>query len=220
MPPDLDPVVLHHVVNTLGWRDLRPMQRAAVTPVRDGSDALILAPTAGGKTEAALFPLLTRMAEQRWTGTSVLYLAPLKALLNNLRPRVEQYAGWLGRRAATWHGDVGASRRRTVLHERPDILLTTSESLESMLVSTRVDHRIFFADLHAVVVDEVHAFAGDDRGWHLLAVLERLTRVAGRPLQRIGLSATVGNPDQLLTWLQGPGPVGGQPGWSRRTRSG
>lgn len=205
MLPDLDPVVLHHVVNTLGWRDLRPMQRAAVSPVRDGSDALLLAPTAGGKTEAALFPLLSRMAQQRWTGTSVLYLAPLKALLNNLQPRIERYAGWLGRRAAVWHGDVSASRRQAVLHERPDILLTTPESLESMLVSTRVDHRLFFADLHAVVVDEVHAFAGDDRGWHLLAVLERLSRVADRPLQRIGLSATVGNPGQLLTWLQGSG---------------
>ncbi len=205
MLPDLDPVVLHHVVNTLGWRDLRPMQRAAISPVRDGSDALLLAPTAGGKTEAALFPLLTRMVEQRWTGTSVLYLAPLKALLNNLQPRIEQYAGWLGRRAAVWHGDVSTSRRQALLYERPDILLTTPESLESMLVSTRVDHRLFFADLHAVVVDEVHAFAGDDRGWHLLAVLERLSRVADRPVQRIGLSATVGNPDQLLTWLQGSG---------------
>lgn len=205
MLSDLDPVVLHHVVNTLGWRDLRPMQRAAIPPVRGGSDALLLAPTAGGKTEAALFPLLTRMAEQRWTGTSVLHLAPLKALLNNLQPRIEQYAGWLGRRAAVWHGDVSAARRRAVLYEQPDILLTTPESLESMLVSTRVDHRLFFAGLRAVVIDEVHAFAGDDRGWHLLALLERLSRIAERPLQRIGLSATVGNPIQLLTWLQGSG---------------
>ncbi|GAA0398732.1 DEAD/DEAH box helicase [Micromonospora gifhornensis] len=205
MSLDLDPVVVHHLVNSLGWRDLRPMQRAAIAPVRGGADVLLLAPTAGGKTEAALFPLLTRMTEQRWTGTSVLYLAPLKALLNNLQPRVEQYAGWLGRRAACWHGDISAAQRRAVLYERPDILLTTPESLESMLVSEKVDHQGFFAGLRAVVVDEVHAFAGDDRGWHLLAVLERLARVAGRPLQRIGLSATVGNPGQLLSWLQGSG---------------
>ncbi|WP_435122599.1 DEAD/DEAH box helicase [Micromonospora tulbaghiae] len=205
MPLGLDPVVTHHLVNTLGWRDLRPMQRAAITPVRGGQDALLLAPTAGGKTEAALFPLLTRMTEQQWTGTSVLYLAPLKALLNNLQPRIEQYAGWLGRRAALWHGDVTTSRRQSILYERPDILLTTPESLESMLVSTKVDHRLFFSGLQTVVIDEVHAFAGDDRGWHLLAVLERLTQITGRPLQRIGLSATVGNPGELLTWLQGSG---------------
>ncbi|MDQ2629112.1 MAG: ATP-dependent helicase, partial [Actinomycetota bacterium] len=80
---------------------------------------------------------------------------------------------------------------------------TTPESLESMLVSTKVDPRVLFDGLRAVVVDEIHAFAGDDRGWHLLAVLERLSRIAGRELQRIGLSATVGNPDELLAWLQG-----------------
>jgi ATP-dependent helicase Lhr and Lhr-like helicase len=73
------------------------------------------------------------------------------------------------------------------------------------LTSANVDHRSFFAGLRAIVVDEVHAFAGDDRGWHLLAVLERLERVVGRPVQRIGLSATVGNPDELLRWLQGAG---------------
>ena len=72
-----------------------------------------------------------------------------------------------------------------------------------MLVSTKVDPRTLFSGLQAVVVDEIHAFAGDDRGWHLLGVLERLSRLADRQLQRIGLSATVGNPQELLDWLQG-----------------
>jgi ATP-dependent Lhr-like helicase len=89
------------------------------------------------------------------------------------------------------------------LVEPPDLLLTTPESLEAMLVSTKVDPRTFFRHVQAVVVDEVHAFAGDDRGWHLIAVLERLQRLAGRRLQRVGLSATVGNPAELLSWLQG-----------------
>lgn len=202
---DLEPVLVHHLVNTLGWPGLRPLQEAAVTPLLAGDDALLLAPTAGGKTEAAAFPLLSRMAAERWTGTSVLYLCPLKALLNNLLPRLETYTGWLGRTAALWHGDVQATGRRKILTGRPDVLLTTPESLEAMLVSVNVDHRAFFAGLRAVVVDEVHAFAGDDRGWHLLAVLERLQRVVGRPLQRVGLSATVGNPEELLHWLQGSG---------------
>ncbi|MGC4898088.1 DEAD/DEAH box helicase [Micromonospora echinospora] len=207
----LDPVLLHHVVNSLGWPDLRPLQRAALTPVARGDDALLLAATAGGKTEAAVFPLLTRMAGERWSGTSLLYLCPLKALLNNLHPRLERYAGWLGRTVALWHGDVSATARRRALWQHPDILLTTPESIESMLVSANVDHRLFLAGVRAVVVDEVHAFAGDDRGWHLLALLERLVRVTGRPLQRVGLSATVGNPEQLLTWLQGSG-AGSRPG--------
>ncbi|TYK44607.1 DEAD/DEAH box helicase [Actinomadura decatromicini] len=199
----LSPVLVHHIVNTLGWRSLRPLQEESVGPVLDGNDAVLLAPTAGGKTEAAVFPLLSAMDSGSWSGLSVVYVCPLKALLNNLLPRLEIYAGWIGRRAALWHGDVPETGRRRILADPPDILLTTPESLEAMLLSVKVDQRRLFADLRAVVVDEVHAFAGDDRGWHLLAVLERLTRLTGRPIQRIGLSATVGNPAELLTWLQG-----------------
>ncbi|MFF0202709.1 DEAD/DEAH box helicase [Streptomyces sp. NPDC005017] len=207
----LDSVVLHHIVNTLGWPDLRPLQRASITPLVEGQDAVLLAPTAGGKTEAACFPLLSAMAEQRWTGTSVLYLCPLKALLNNLVVRVDSYAQWLGRRAALWHGDTKESQRQRIRAEAPDILLTTPESLEAMLIGVKTDQARLLGSVRAVVVDEVHAFAGDDRGWHLLAVLERLERVTGRPIQRVGLSATVGNPAELLHWLQGAG-VGNRTG--------
>ncbi|TQJ04089.1 ATP-dependent Lhr-like helicase [Amycolatopsis cihanbeyliensis] len=201
----LHPALVHHVVNTLGWPSLRPLQEAAIEPVLDGKDAILLAPTAGGKTEAACFPLLSAMEQRRWHGVSVLYVCPLRALLNNLEGRLASYAAWLGRTAAVWHGDVPTSERKRIQLDEPDFLLTTPESLEAMLVSTKVDARRMFAGLRAVVVDEVHAFAGDDRGWHLLAVLERLSRLAGRPLQRIGLSATVGNPTELLAWLQGSG---------------
>ncbi|MFE8936532.1 DEAD/DEAH box helicase [Streptomyces sp. NPDC007872] len=201
----LHPGLVHHIVNTLGWSGLRPLQEESITPLLNGSDAVLLAPTAGGKTEAASFPLLSRMEQARWSGTSILYVCPLKALLNNLLPRLETYTSWLGRTAALWHGDVPTSRRKRILRERPDVLLTTPESLEAMLVSANVDHQTFFSGLRAIVVDEVHAFAGDDRGWHLLAVLERLERVVGRPVQRVGLSATVGNPEELLKWLQGSG---------------
>ncbi|MET9036990.1 DEAD/DEAH box helicase [Streptomyces mirabilis] len=211
VPDALEPALVHHIVNTLGWKELRPLQEAAIAPLTAGDDAVLLAPTAGGKTEAACFPLLSRMHSDRWSGTSVVYVCPLKALLNNLLPRVETYASWLGRTAALWHGDTPSGARKRILAARPDVLLTTPESLEAMLVSVNVDHTSFFSGLRTVVVDEVHAFAGDDRGWHLLAVLERLQRVVGRSLQRVGLSATVGNPDELLGWLQGSGQ-GKRPG--------
>lgn len=199
----LDPVLQHHIVNSLGWPGLRPLQDESIAPITAGSDAILLAPTAGGKTEAAMFPLLTRMQQQRWHGISVLYLCPLKALLNNLQPRIAEYAAWMGRGAMTWHGDVGQSVRDRIKRDRPDVLLTTPESLESMLVSESVDAAEVLGGVQAVVVDEVHAFAGDDRGWHLLAVLARLESLLGRQLQRVGMSATVGNPDELLGWLQG-----------------
>ncbi|MFM7830958.1 MAG: DEAD/DEAH box helicase, partial [Planctomycetaceae bacterium] len=96
-----------------------------------------------------------------------------------------------------------AGARRKILRDPPDVLLTTPESLELMLVSSGVDSRQLFSGLQAVIIDEIHAFAGDDRGCHLLAVLERASRLAGREIQRIGLSATVGNPDVLIDWLAG-----------------
>ncbi|HYG63503.1 MAG TPA: DEAD/DEAH box helicase [Thermoanaerobaculia bacterium] len=204
----LHPALQHHIVNSLGWRTLRPLQESAIEPVLAGSHALLVAPTAGGKTEAAVFPLFSRMLSEDWQGLSVLYVCPLRALLNNLEVRLSGYLGLLGRRAGLWHGDVGQGPRRQIQREPPDLLLTTPESLEVMLTSRGIDHAGLFYNLRSVVVDELHAFAGDDRGWHLLSVLERVSRVAGRDLQRIGLSATIGNPPQLLTWLAGssPGP--------------
>lgn len=199
----LDPAIEYHVVNSLGWPGLRPLQEAAVAPVRAGDDCVLLAPTAGGKTEAATFPLLSQMTTAGWTGTSVLYVTPLRALLNNLLPRLESYTAWIGRSTALWHGDVGPSERRRILADRPDVLLTTPESIEAMLVSRTVDHTRFFSGLRAVVIDELHSFAGSDRGWHLLAVLERVERVIGRKLQRVGLSATIGNPQAVGEWMQG-----------------
>nr|WP_255806832.1 DEAD/DEAH box helicase [Corynebacterium kalidii] len=188
----------------MGWPGLRPLQEESVAPLTAADDALLLAPTAGGKTEAASFPVLSRMTTEDWHGVSVLYICPLKALLNNLEERLRLYGSWIGRTVGVWHGDVTSSaRRRMQTTERPDILLTTPESLESMMVSTGVNHRDFLGDVQTVIIDEVHAFAGDDRGWHLSAVLARLEHAVGHRVQRIGMSATVGNPDSLLEWLQG-----------------
>ncbi len=199
----LHPIVQHHIVNSLGWRDLRPLQLETIEPILAGEHVLALAPTAGGKTEAAVFPLLTQILAEPRPGLSTLYLCPLRALLNNLHVRLEQYAGFCGLRVGLWHGDIGAAARRKIIEDPPEILLTTPESLEAMLLSVRTDHKSLFRNLRTVVIDEVHAFGGDDRGWHLLGVLERLTALAQRDLQRIGLSATVGDPESLLDWLVG-----------------
>lgn len=201
--PGLDEAIEYHVVNSLGWPNLRPLQAASVEPIRSGADCVLIAPTAGGKTEAAVFPLLSSMVREQWQGLSVLYVTPLRALLNNLYPRITMYGNWLGRRVGLWHGDVGDTARKRILADPPDVLLTTPESLEAMLVSRRIDHERLFSGLRAIVVDELHSFAGSDRGWHLLGVLARLERIAGRPIQRVGLSATVGNPQEIGQWLQG-----------------
>ncbi len=199
----LSPALKYHIVNTLGWPDLRPVQKLTINTVLDGKNCVVLAPTAGGKTEASFFPLLSATDQNDWRPVSTIYLSPIKALLNNQEARIEHYAGLLGRNAFKWHGDVGQSARSRFLRDPADILLTTPESIEAMLMSSKVPARSLFAGLQAVIVDEIHAFADDDRGAHLSAILERLARFSGRDFQRIGLSATVGNPDEILRWLKG-----------------
>jgi ATP-dependent Lhr-like helicase len=199
----LDSLVQHHVVNSIGWKSLRPLQEESIDPILNRKHCLLLAPTAGGKTEAAMFPLFSLMIGEHWSGLSVIYVCPLKALLNNLQQRLDGYAQLFGRRCEVWHGDVSTHRKDRIRDTPPDILLTTPESLEGMLVSVNPAGREMLQTVQAVVIDEIHAFAGDDRGWHLLAVMERVKRLSGREIQRIGLSATVGNPDELLTWAAG-----------------
>lgn len=197
----LHPAVQYHVVNSLGWSTLRPTQLQAIEPIQSGRHCLLLAPTAGGKTEAAIIPVLSRMALEEWRGLSVIYVCPIKALLNNLEPRLSRYSALLGRTVEVWHGDVSDSRKRRILREPPDILLTTPESLEGMLVSTRVEREAWFGQVRTVIVDELHAIAADDRGWHLRSILARLSKYTASPVQRLGLSATVSNPEDLLGWF-------------------
>lgn len=199
----LSPALQYQIVNGLNWTSLRPVQHLTIDAVVAGKNCVVLAPTAGGKTEASFFPVLSRMETESWSPVSVLYLSPIKALLNNQHGRVENLAGLISRRAFKWHGDVGPSQRKAFLRDPADILLTTPESLEAMMMSPKVPARDLFSGLQAVIIDEVHAFANDDRGAHLSAVLERLSRFAGRDIQRIGLSATVGNPEAILRWIGG-----------------
>jgi ATP-dependent Lhr-like helicase len=97
----LHPALQHHIVNSLGWREIRPFQEAVIPSILAGHHLLIIAPTAGGKTEAALFPLLSRMLSDGWSGLSVVYICPIKALLNNLDIRLQRYCSLLGRRSDT-----------------------------------------------------------------------------------------------------------------------
>jgi len=199
----LHPHLRHAIVHDLGWRTLRPVQIATIETVLDGANAVVLAPTAGGKTEAALFPVLSWILTREIPAVAALYICPIRALLNNLEGRVRGLARMVGLDAFVWHGDVSDSRRSRFRREPRHILMTTPESLEVMLISAKTDARALFANLSFVIVDEVHAFAGDDRGAHLASLLERLGRFCGRDLQRIGLSATVGNPAVIGNWLQG-----------------
>ncbi|MDI1434933.1 DEAD/DEAH box helicase [Polyangium sorediatum] len=191
------------IVSRLGWTSLRPVQELAGQAILDGKNAVVLAPTAGGKTEAAMFPALAGLVEREPEGVGVIYIAPIKALLNNQEGRLGTYAEMVGLRRFVWHGDVADHDKRKFVREPAEILMTTPESLEVMLVSARSPVERLFKDLRLVVIDEVHAMAGTDRGSHLMSVLERLGLTSQHDLQRVGLSATVGNPEQIVAWLCG-----------------
>lgn len=193
----------HAIVHTLGWRELRPVQELAVEAILDGNNAIVLAPTAGGKTEAGLLPALDILMRRPARGVGVLYLSPLRALLNNQEPRVELLSRLAGLTSFKWHGDVRADRKKRFLADPDDVLMITPESLEVMLLTARFPKRELLGNLKLVLIDEIHAFAGDDRGDHLVALLERVATYATADFQRVGLSATVGNPEMLLEWVQG-----------------
>jgi ATP-dependent Lhr-like helicase len=199
----LHPHLQHAIVHDLGWRALRPVQELTIDAVLDGANVVVLAPTAGGKTEASMFPVLSRILAEEPPPVAALYLCPIRALLNNQEERIGSYARMVGLSAFKWHGDVSEARKRAFRAAPSHVLMTTPESLEVMMISERTDARAVLAGLQAVVIDEVHAFAGDDRGAHLAALLERLVQLLGRDLQRIGLSATVGNPHVIGQWMQG-----------------
>jgi ATP-dependent Lhr-like helicase len=191
------------IVARLGWTSLRPVQELAGEALLAGHNAVILAPTAGGKTEASMFPTLSGMVSDQPVGVGALYIAPIKALLNNQAERLDQYTQMVGLRRFVWHGDVTSGERRQFLREPTELLMTTPESLEVMLVSQTVDTAQLFGDLRVVVIDEIHALAGSDRGAHLLSVIERLAALSRHDVQRVGLSATVGNPEAILAWIKG-----------------
>ncbi len=183
----------HGLVHRLGWRSLRPVQECSIPAILQGDNVLVLAPTAGGKTESAMLPVL----DQLGSGLGALFLSPLRALLNNQEPRLIELAGLVGRSVFKWHGDVSAHAKKKF---EAQVLMITPESLEVILSSGR---GAMFSQLQTVVIDEIHAFAGDDRGDHLICLLERLRAYTPHDFQRIGLSATVGNPETLCEWLQG-----------------
>ncbi|MBN2195243.1 MAG: DEAD/DEAH box helicase [Polyangiaceae bacterium] len=199
----LHPHLQHGIVNDLGWRELRPVQNLTIDAVLDGDNCVVLAPTAGGKTEAAIFPILSQILTHESPPVAALYVCPIRALLNNQEERLRGYARMVGLDVFKWHGDVSDSKRERFRHAPAHVLMTTPESLEVMLMSARTDARALFQGLRTVVIDEVHSFAGDDRGAHLASVIERLVAMCQRDVQRVGLSATVGNPLVIGQWLQG-----------------
>lgn len=193
------------------WKDekienFRPVQEVAIPFIAQGKSCLVISPTAGGKTEAAILPVLSRIYDSasQNIGVHAIYIAPLKALLNDLAERIEDWLLLMEDISLfKWHGDVSAFHKNKQRKKPASILLTTPESLDVMLASVTIDKTEYFKHVASVIIDEAHYFAADSRGSQLASILERVQMYALEPIQRIGLSATIGNPKTVSIWLKG-----------------
>jgi ATP-dependent Lhr-like helicase len=185
------------------WRQLRPIQVEAIHRVLEGGNHLVLAArTAGGKTEAAFLPILSRLLEQRAAGVRALYVGPLKALINDQFRRLEDLCARTAIPVHRWHGDVSQSAKKKLLDTPAGVLLITPESIESLFINHPERLGTLFGRLLFVVVDELHAFPGTERGAHLQSLLARLTVRSRERVRLLGLSATLGDDrDASRRWL-------------------
>jgi ATP-dependent Lhr-like helicase len=183
----------------LDWMELREVQERAYTAITAGKDVLVIAPTAGGKSEAALIPVMDDILKRGRTGVACLYISPLKALINDQEDRFREFCVPTSLTVMKWHGDVPKGDRGWKDGEPPHFLMITPESLEVLLQEKKLS-----ADLRrvrTVIIDELHAFVESDRGVQLKVLLDQLDRITKHPVQRIGLSATTGNPEDVLRWM-------------------
>ncbi|HLB69225.1 MAG TPA: DEAD/DEAH box helicase, partial [Thermoplasmata archaeon] len=181
------------------------MQRSSVDGIRSGKNVLIVAPTGSGKTEAALLPAILSLKTPESTGCQIIYVTPLRALNRNLYERIERIGNPAGLSVAVRHGDTLDSERRRQASNPPDILITTPETLQAVLTGKLMQRHL--AAVQFVIIDEVHQLAEARRGTQLAVALERLSRIAQRDFQRIGLSATVGKPEAMARFFGGATPL-------------
>lgn len=187
-----------------GWKELRPVQIEAAKTIFDSDNNLILSSsTASGKTEAAFFPIITLIDEEPGNSVDVLYIAPLKSLINDQFQRIDELLDESGIPVYHWHGDVTSSHKTKLLKNPRGVLQITPESLESMLMSRKNDIPRIFGGLRFVIIDEIHTLMGSDRGNQILCQLDRIAGLIGYHPRRIGLSATIGSLDMAAEWLSG-----------------
>ena len=205
-----------------GWAALRGVQNAAGEAIFGTRDNVLLtASTASGKTEAAFFPILTLMDEDPPKSVGALYIAPLKALINDQFGRLTELCEEAGIPVTRWHGDVPQSQKRKLLRKPAGILQITPESLESLMINKHMEIPSLFSDLRFIVIDEIHSLLRGDRGMQTFCLIERLCKTAGCSPRRVGLSATIGEPEAAGRFLAAgsgrptviPGFDGGKEVW-------
>ncbi|MBR4031900.1 MAG: DEAD/DEAH box helicase [Clostridia bacterium] len=196
------PDFIREYIYSHSWESLRAVQVAAAKTIFDTDNNLLLtSSTASGKTEAAFFPILSLLHEDPPSSVGVLYIAPLKSLINDQFERMEELLDMTGVKVTHWHGDVAMSHKKKLLEKPEGILQITPESLEAMLINRSNDIPRLFGDLRFIVIDEIHTLTGTDRGNQIICLLSRIAHLIGFHPRRIALSATIGDPSLAAEWL-------------------
>jgi len=193
---------IQEYIYTQGWTEFRQVQAEACRVIFETDAHLLLAAgTASGKTEAAFLPVLTRLHQNPSTTIGVLYIGPIKALINDQFERLNDLLKQADIPVFAWHGDISQRRKQQLLKNPKGVLQITPESLESLLINKTSELTQLFGDLQFVIIDEIHAFMSSERGFQILCQLSRLSRFIKTPPRRIGLSATLGDYSLAEKWL-------------------
>lgn len=198
---------IQKVIYEMKWESFRPIQNDAIFHmITSPSDLILSAPTASGKTEAAFLPVISQIADKGKDSVKILYVSPLKALINDQFDRVEALCRHIDFPITKWHGDASGSKKTALIKNPAGILLITPESIEALFLNKKEHLGTLFGRLEYIVIDEVHSFIGNERGTQLKSLISRLENTLNIHPYKIALSATISNLSDIAAWLNPVSP--------------
>jgi ATP-dependent Lhr-like helicase len=198
---------IQKAIYKMSWTNFRPIQEKSIQYlIKNSNNLIISAPTASGKTEAAFLPIISNILKSENSGLKILYISPLKALINDQFLRIERLCKEINISIVKWHGDVSSKEKNDLLKKPDGILLITPESIEALFVNKYREIKNLFKNLDYIVIDEVHSFIENQRGNHLFSLLNRIETIIEKKIIKIALSATINNYISVQKWLNYENP--------------
>ena len=203
---------MQKAIYKMGWASFRPIQEEAINYLSNISNKekeknlIISAPTASGKTEACFLPIISNIINHNYKGVKILYISPLKALINDQFIRIEKLCEELKFPIVKWHGDANQTEKKKIIKEPDGILLITPESIESLFINRYFQIEKLFFNLEYIVIDEIHTLVEEPRGNHLFSLIHRIENIIGRKVSKIALSATINDYETVQKWIDFKNP--------------